>query len=196
MPTRRADAFALEAFTQAALDARRHPRRRVLLELALSALRDDPADALGLLAAHRDLAAPAGASRRLLALPPPDPGVLTYAVEHTPDGVVVVLRDLRWRLRRPAAPRLGPRHMLAAEEGWARTTGPQAGLTARQRALVRAAERLLRWDPDDALGVLEVAKDRWPARVLRLPLGAGEVVYEVEEPELLVRLHELRWDWP
>jgi len=39
--------------------------------------------------------------------------------------------------------------------------------------------------------VLEVAKDTWPLQVLRLPLGAGEVVYEVEESELLVRLHEL-----
>jgi hypothetical protein len=39
--------------------------------------------------------------------------------------------------------------------------------------------------------VLEVAKDTWPAQVLRLPLGAGEVVCEVEESELLVRLHEL-----
>jgi hypothetical protein len=50
--------------------------------------------------------------------------------------------------------------------------------------------------PHDALGVLEVAKDNWPLQVLRLPLGAGEVVYEVKESELLVRLHELRWDWP
>jgi len=43
----------------------------------------------------------------------------------------------------------------------------------------------------DALGVLEVAKDTWPLGVLRLPLGAGEVVCVVEESELLVRLHEL-----
>jgi hypothetical protein len=39
--------------------------------------------------------------------------------------------------------------------------------------------------------VLEVAKDTWPLQVLRLPLGADEVVYEVEESELLVRLHKL-----
>ena len=51
MPTKRASAVALEAFTGAALAARRHPRRRVLLGLALSALRDDPVDVLGLLAA-------------------------------------------------------------------------------------------------------------------------------------------------
>ena len=85
---------------------------------------------------------------------------------------------------------------MAADEGWDRTAGPQLGLSARQRALEQAARRLLRWDPHDALGVLEVAKDNWPLQVLRLPLGAGEVVYEVEESELLVRLHELRWDWP
>ena len=196
MPTKRASAVALEAFTEAALTARRHPRRRVLLGLALSALRDDPADALGLLTAHRDLAAAGRGRRRWLALPPPDPGVLNYAIEDDPDGVVVVLRGLRWRLSRQAAPRLGPRHALAADEGWDRTAGPQLGLSARQRALEQAARRLLRWDPHDALGVLEVAKDNWPLQVLRLPLGAGEVVYEVEESELLVRLHELRWDWP
>jgi hypothetical protein len=95
-----ASAVALEAFTEAALAARRHPRRRVLLGLALSALRDDPVDALGLLAAHRDLAAAGRGRRRWLALPPPDPGVLNYAVEDAPDGVVVVLRRLRWRLSR------------------------------------------------------------------------------------------------
>lgn len=39
--------------------------------------------------------------------------------------------------------------------------------------------------------MLEVAKDNWPLQVLRLPLGAGEVVYEVEESELLMQLHEL-----
>jgi hypothetical protein len=54
----------------------------------------------------------------------------------------------------------------------------------------------------DTLGVLEVAKDVWPLQVLRLPLGAGEVVYEVAESELLVRLHELgtkagnQWTFP
>jgi hypothetical protein len=140
VPTKRASAVALEAFTEAALAARRHPHRRVLLGLALSALRDDPADAHGLLTAHRDLAAAGRGRRRWLALPPPDPGVPNYAVEDDPDGVVVmvVLRGLRWRLSRQAAPRLGPRHALAADE----------------------------------------------------------VVYEVEESELLVRLHELRWDWP
>jgi hypothetical protein len=69
VPTTRASAVALEAFTEAALAARRHPRRRVLLGLALSALRDDPADALGLLAAHRDLAAAGRGRRRGLALP-------------------------------------------------------------------------------------------------------------------------------
>jgi hypothetical protein len=52
VPTKRASAVALEAFTEAALAARRHPRRRVLPGLALSALRDDTVDALGLLAAH------------------------------------------------------------------------------------------------------------------------------------------------
>lgn len=194
MPAKRPSAHPLEAFEAAALEARHHPRRRVLLGLALTALRDDPADALGLFTAYRDLAAPAGSRRRLLALPPPDPGVLDYAVEHTDDGVVVVvLRGLRWRLRRP--PRLGPRHSLAHEEGWTHATGP--GLTGRQRSLVQYAQRLLRWAPDDALGVLEVAKGGdWPLRLLRLPLGAGEVVYEVEEAELLVRLHDLRWDWP
>jgi hypothetical protein len=52
------------------------------------------------------------------------------------------------------------------------------------------------------LGVLEVAKDIWPLQVLRLLLGAGEVVYEVAESELLVRLHELgtkagnQWTFP
>jgi hypothetical protein len=122
--------------------------------------------------------------------------VLDYAVEDDPDGVVVVLRGLRWRFSRQAAPRLGPRHALAADEGWDLTAGPQLGLSARQRALEQATRRLLRWDPHDALGVLEVAKDNWPLQVLRLPLGAGEVAYEVEESELLVRLHELRWDWP
>jgi hypothetical protein len=93
-------------------------------------------------------------------LPPPDPGVLNYAVEDDPGGVVVVvvLRGLRWRLSRQAAPRLGPRHALAAAEGWDRTAGPQLGMSARQRALEQAARRLLRWDPHDALGVLEVAK--------------------------------------
>jgi hypothetical protein len=74
VPTKRASAVALEAFTEAALAARRHPRRRVLLGLALSALRDDPADALGLLAAHRDLAAAGRGRRRWLALPPPQGG--------------------------------------------------------------------------------------------------------------------------
>jgi hypothetical protein len=151
VPTKRASAVALEAFTEAALAARRHPRRRVLLGLALSALRDDPADALGLLAAHRDLAAAGRGRRRWLALPPPDPGVLDYAVEDDPDGVVVVLRGLRWRFSRQAAPRLGPRHALAADEGWDLTAGPQLGLSARQRALEQAARRLLRWDPHDAL---------------------------------------------
>jgi hypothetical protein len=85
VPTERASAVALEAFTEAALAARRHPRRRVLLGLALSALRDDPADALGLLAAHRDLATPGGGRRRWLALPPV-PGVLNHAVEDDPAG--------------------------------------------------------------------------------------------------------------
>jgi hypothetical protein len=110
VPTKRASAVALEAFTEAALAARRHPHRRVLLGWALSALRDDPADALGLLAAHRDLAAAGRGRRRWLALPPPDPGVLNYAVEDDPGGVVVVvvLRGLRWRLSRQAAPPLGP----------------------------------------------------------------------------------------
>jgi hypothetical protein len=134
VPTKRASAVALEAFTEAALAARHHPRRRVLLGLALSALRDDPADALGLLAAHRDLAVAGRGRRRWLTLPPPDPGVLNYAVEDDPDGVVVVLRGLRWRLSRPAAPELGSRHALAAEEGWDRTAGPHLGLSARQRA--------------------------------------------------------------
>jgi hypothetical protein len=146
VPTERASAVAQEAFTEAALAARRHPRRRVLLGLALSALRDDPANALGPLAAHRDLAAAGRGRRRWLALPPPDPGVLNYAVEDDPGGVVV-LRGLRWRLSRQAAPRLGPRHALAADEGWDRTAGPQLGLSARQRALEQAVQRLLRWDP-------------------------------------------------
>ena len=70
----------------------------MLLGLAPSALRDDPADALGLLTAHRDLAAAGRGRRRWLALPPPDPGVLNYAVEDDPGGVV--LRGLRWRLSR------------------------------------------------------------------------------------------------
>ena len=152
VPTKRASAVALEAFTEAALAARRHPRRRVLLGLALSALRDDPADALGLLTAHRDLAAAGGGRRRWLALPPPDPGVLNHAVEDDPGGVVVLLlRGLRWRLSRQVVPRLGaparPRHALAAGEGWDRTAGPQLGLSARQPALEQAAKRLLRWDP-------------------------------------------------
>jgi hypothetical protein len=191
VPTKRASAVALEAFTEAALAARRHPRRRVLLGLALSALRDDPADVLGLLAAHRDLATAGGGRRRWLALPPPDPGVLHSAVEDDPGVVVVVLRGLRWRLSRQVVPRLGPRHALAAGEGWDRTAGPQLGLSARQRAHEQAARRLLRWDPHDALGDPEVAKDTWPLQVLRLPLRVGEVVCEVEESELLVRLHEL-----
>jgi hypothetical protein len=73
-----------------------------------------------------------------------------------------VLRGLRWRLSRQAAPSLGPRHALAADEGWNRTAGPLFGLSARQRALEQAARRLLRWDPHDALGVLEVAPaHRW-----------------------------------
>jgi hypothetical protein len=109
VPTKRASGVALEAFTEAALAARRHPRRRVLLGLALSALRDDPADALGLLAVHRDLAAAGGGRPRWLALPPPDPGVLDYAVEDDPGGVVVLLlRGLCWRLSRQVVPRLGP----------------------------------------------------------------------------------------
>jgi hypothetical protein len=109
VPTKRASAVALEAFTEAALAARRHPRRRVLLGLALSALRDDPADVLGLLAAHRDLATAGGGRRRWLALPPPDPGVLHHAVEDDPGGVVVVvLRGLHWRLSRRWCPGSAP----------------------------------------------------------------------------------------
>ena len=80
----------------------------MLLGLALSALRDDPVDVLGLLAAHRDLAAAGGSRRRWLALPPPDPGVLNHAVEDDPGGVVLLLRGLRWRLSRQVVPRLGP----------------------------------------------------------------------------------------
>jgi hypothetical protein len=67
-------------------------------------------------------------------------------------------------------------------------------LSAPQRALKLAGKRLLRSDPRRP-GVLEVAKDTWPLQVLRLPLGASEVVYEVEEFELLVRLHELGTKW-
>jgi hypothetical protein len=154
VPTKRASAVALEAFTEAALAARRHPRRRVLLGLALSALRDDPADALGLLAAHRDLAAAGRGRRRWLALPPPDPGVLNYAVEDDPRRGGGGAPRAALAAQPAGGARLGPRHALAAGEGWDRTAGPQLGLSARQRALEQAARRLLRWDPHDALGVL------------------------------------------
>jgi hypothetical protein len=88
----------------------------VLPGLALSALRNDPVDVLGLLAAHRDLATAGGGHRRWLALPPPDLGVLDHAVEDDPGGVVVVLGGLRWRLSRQVVPRLRPCHALAAGE--------------------------------------------------------------------------------
>jgi hypothetical protein len=85
---------------------------------------------------------------RLLALPPPDLGVLDHAVEDDPGGVMVLLlRGLRWRLSRQVVPRLRPRHALAAGEGWDRTAGPQLGLSARRPALEQAAKRPLRWDP-------------------------------------------------
>jgi uncharacterized protein YbjT (DUF2867 family) len=59
--TKHASAVALEAFTEAALAARRHLAAVCPQGLALSALRDDPVDGLGLLAAHRALAAAGGA---------------------------------------------------------------------------------------------------------------------------------------
>jgi hypothetical protein len=136
--TKRASAVALEAFTEVALAARRHPRRRVLPGLALSALGDDTVDALGLLAARWDLATAGGvgaAGWRYRHLTP----ACSTPRRDDPCGVVVVLRELRWRLSRQVVPRLGPRHALAAGEGW----------TARP---VRCG------GTHDALGVLEVAR--------------------------------------
>jgi hypothetical protein len=101
VPTKRASAVALEAFTEATLAARRQPRRRVLLGLAPLALRDDRDDAVGLLVAHRDLAAAGrGRSRRWLALPPPDHGLTGAGCQWEPENTCSVLKCRR-QLSRP-----------------------------------------------------------------------------------------------
>jgi len=106
VPTKHASAVALEAFTEAALAARRHPAVVCSQGLALSALRDDSVDVLGLLAAHGTWPRRAGAAA-LAGATAADLGVLDHAVEDDPGGVVV-LRGLRWRLSRQVVPRLGP----------------------------------------------------------------------------------------